>query len=71
MTKYLKSTIQAVIIVSLAGLLLTIHTHTSAKIIAAQKVSFELLAGAGHGGPQFSAPSNLEKVILFFDKYLK
>ncbi|NEW81036.1 MAG: alpha/beta hydrolase [Mariniphaga sp.] len=40
-------------------------------VIGAGKVSFELLEGAGHGGPQFSAPSNIEKVIAFFDKYLK
>jgi len=41
------------------------------KVLGGEKVSFELLEGAGHGGPQFSSPSNLEKVILFFDKYLK
>jgi len=41
------------------------------KKLRDQKVSFELLEGAGHGGPQFSDPSNLEKVIQFFDKYLK
>jgi len=35
------------------------------------KVSFELLEGAGHGGPQFSSPANLEKVIAFFDQHLK
>jgi acetyl esterase/lipase len=34
-------------------------------------VSFELLEGAGHGGSQFSASTNLAKVISFFDKYLK
>ena len=41
------------------------------KVIGEEKVSFELLDGAGHGGPQFSAQSNIEKVIAFFDKYLK
>lgn len=41
------------------------------KVLGEDKVSFELLEGAGHGGPQFSAPENIEKVIAFFDKYLK
>lgn len=40
-------------------------------IVGNGKVSFELLEGAGHGGPQFSSPANIEKVIAFFDKYLK
>ncbi len=40
-------------------------------VLGSDKVSFELLEGAGHGGPQFSAPSNIEKVIAFFDKHLK
>jgi acetyl esterase/lipase len=41
------------------------------KVLGEEKVSFELLEGAGHGGPQFSAPENIEKVVIFFDKYLK
>lgn len=41
------------------------------KVLGNEKVSFELLEGAGHGGPQFSALSNIEKMIAFFDKYLK
>lgn len=41
------------------------------KVLGNEKVSFELLEGAGHGGPQFSESSNIEKVIVFFDKYLK
>lgn len=40
-------------------------------VLGREKVSFELLEGAGHGGPQFSSPANMEKVIAFFDKYLK
>ena len=40
-------------------------------VIGASKVSFELLEGAGHGGPQFSDSSNVAKVIAFFDKHLK
>jgi len=34
-------------------------------------VSYELLDGAGHGGSQFSASSNMAKVTAFFNKYLK
>jgi acetyl esterase/lipase len=34
-------------------------------------VSYELLDGAGHGGSQFSATSNMAKVTAFFNKYLK
>ena len=34
-------------------------------------VSYELLDGAGHGGSQFSATSNMAKVMTFFSKYLK
>jgi acetyl esterase/lipase len=41
------------------------------KVTGEEKVLFELLEGAGHGGPKLAAPSNLKKVILFFDKYLK
>jgi len=41
------------------------------KVLGEEKVSFELLEGAGHGGTQFSAPANMEKVIFFFDKHLK
>lgn len=41
------------------------------NVLSKEKVSFELLEGAGHGGPQFSAPGNIEKVIAFFDKNLK
>jgi acetyl esterase/lipase len=40
-------------------------------VLGPDKVSFELLEGAGHGGPQFSSPENLEKVIAFFDRHLK
>ena len=41
------------------------------NLLGKEKVSFELLDGAGQGGPQFSSPANIEKVIAFFDKYLK
>jgi len=41
------------------------------KVVGEEKVSFELLEGAGHGGPQFFDPSNVAKVITFFDKHLK
>jgi len=35
------------------------------------KVSYELIAGAAHGGTQFTTATNMAKVIAFFDKYLK
>lgn len=41
------------------------------KVLGNEKVSFELLEGAGHGGPQFSDFSNIAKVIAFFDRHLK
>ena len=39
--------------------------------LGTNKVNFELIEGAGHGGSEFDDPSNLEKVISFFDTYLK
>ena len=41
------------------------------NVLGEEKVSFELLQGAGHGGPMFSDPTNIEKVIKFFQKHLK
>jgi acetyl esterase/lipase len=41
------------------------------KVIGKDKVTFELLAGSGHGGPAFSTSENLNKVFAFLDKYLK
>lgn len=35
------------------------------------KVSLDLLEGAGHGGPMFSSPENLKRVFAFLDRYLK
>jgi acetyl esterase/lipase len=35
------------------------------------KVRFELLEGAGHGGPSFDGPANLEKIYAFLDNHLK
>ena len=40
-------------------------------VLAENKAQFEILNGAGHGGPQFNDETNLEKIIAFFDKYLK
>lgn len=40
-------------------------------VLGQERVYFELLEGAGHGGPQFSEPGNIKKVIHFFDKHLK
>lgn len=38
---------------------------------AGAKVEFEVLHGAGHGGPQFQNPQNLQKVKAFLDRALK
>ena len=41
------------------------------KEMGADKVKFELLKGAGHGGSQFDSDLNLEKVITFLNNHLK
>lgn len=41
------------------------------NVLGADKVSYELLNGAGHGGPMFSDPANVAKVISFLEKHLK
>lgn len=38
---------------------------------AGARVEFEVLHGAGHGGPQFGAPENLKRVRAFFDRTLR
>jgi len=40
-------------------------------VIGADKVTFEKIEGAGHGGTQFDSQENLDKVFTFLDKYLK
>jgi acetyl esterase/lipase len=40
-------------------------------VIGADKVTYTLIDGAGHGGSQFSTAENLALVINFLDKYLK
>jgi len=39
--------------------------------IGANKVTFEKMEGASHGGSQFETQENLDKVFSFLDKYLK
>jgi hypothetical protein len=39
--------------------------------IGADKVTYTLIDGAGHGGSQFSTTENLTLVVKFLDKYLK
>lgn len=41
------------------------------KVIGVDKVTYTKLEGAGHGGSQFDATDNLDKVFSFLDKYLK
>jgi acetyl esterase/lipase len=40
-------------------------------ILGVEKVTFEILEGANHGGTAFGTPENLTKVFAFLDKYLK
>ena len=40
-------------------------------VLGADKVNYELIAGAGHGGSEFEAESNLESVIAFFNTHLE
>lgn len=41
------------------------------KVIGADKVTYTLIDGAGHGGSEFSTDANLKLVVDFLDKYLK
>jgi hypothetical protein len=36
----------------------------------AQKVTLEILPGAGHGTPAFQTPANIQKVLDFLDLHL-
>lgn len=38
---------------------------------AGAKVEFEILPGAGHGGPQFQTPENIKRVRTFLDRILR
>jgi acetyl esterase/lipase len=40
-------------------------------VIGADKVTYTILDGAGHGGSQFETTENLNQVINFLNKYLK
>ncbi len=40
-------------------------------VLGSSNVSYELIAGAGHGGTQFTISTNMDKVIAFLDKYMK
>ncbi len=40
------------------------------KVLGNDKVTLTLLPGAGHGGPQFEDPKNLDLVFKFLDKQL-
>ncbi len=41
------------------------------QVLGKARVSISFLEGAGHGGPQFSSPENVDKVFIFLDKQLK
>jgi len=40
------------------------------KVLSPDNVSIQLLEGAGHGGPQFEEPANIDLVFTFLDKQL-
>jgi len=40
------------------------------KVTGEDKVAIKLLEGAGHGGPQFEEPANIDLVFKFLDKHL-
>lgn len=44
---------------------------TLEKVLGKDKVYFEILKGANHGGPAFETAENLEKIFQFLDKHLK
>lgn len=41
------------------------------RIAGSERVTLEIVEGAGHGGAQFETPENLEKVFVFLDRLLK
>lgn len=41
------------------------------KVLGEQKVTFDLLKGAGHGGSEFVAKENLDRIYDFLDRTLK
>lgn len=42
-----------------------------ARVIGPEKVRFETVEGAGHGGKLFTSPENLERVFEFLDRWLR
>jgi len=40
-------------------------------VIGKDKVIFEKIEGAKHGGPEFLKYENLKKIFAFLDKYMK
>ncbi|ADB40010.1 alpha/beta hydrolase [Spirosoma linguale] len=46
-------------------------TAALTAVLGKDKVTYTPIEGAGHGGPQFETPENLEKVFAFLDKHLK
>ena len=43
----------------------------NALLKAGVPVQMEIIKGAGHGGPEFVNPGIIDKVVSFFDRYLK
>jgi protease II len=48
----------------------SVHFATKLEsVLGPDKVFFELLQDAGHGGPEFDTPENISKVLDFLDKH--
>jgi acetyl esterase/lipase len=41
------------------------------SVLGNEKITFDLIKGAGHGGPEFETRENVKKVLDFLDLYLK
>jgi dipeptidyl aminopeptidase/acylaminoacyl peptidase len=41
------------------------------RVLREDKVTLELLKGAGHGDPAFETPQNVRKVLYYLDTHLK
>ena len=48
-----------------------IYASKLKKVLGHQRVVYNLIDKAGHGGSEFSSPKNLEQIFNFLDQYLK
>ena len=45
--------------------------HEALKKVIGDRAEFDILDGVGHGGDEFGAEQNIQRVMRFLDKYLK